>query len=187
MRLEQYLKEETERDTALLLELAIFMEEYDEMNEAVGNIGKKLKGAFDKLGLHVDTGGTGIIQVLMKGGKSIAQMLWYAAKAVKGDTSAKEKVKEIANTEITKAQMMDFLLKLDMLTLHAITGPIHIIDALTGWHIGTHLKKGAKTVADRIKVAVDNLVDVSDEVPVPASKMIGRYVNSLKKLFLGAT
>lgn len=185
MRFKNYI--ENEKDIKSLIELAMFMEEDVSMiNEAEGGIAGKLNSLLGKIGFHASPSDTGIIQVLLKGGKNIAQLLWYAMKATTGDQKAKEKVKEIANTEITKEQVLDFLLKLDMLTLHAVTGPIHMIDALTGWHLGPTLKKAAgaaKSIEQRIKTAISNMIDVADEVPDRAGKILSTYATRLKQLF----
>jgi hypothetical protein len=85
--------------------------------------------------------------------------------AIKGD---KEKVKEISKS-LDKAKVVDFLLKLDMATLHIVTGPIHFIDAVTGWDLMAnikHLSKGAKdilkTFYDAIKTVKDSITHMLD-------------------------
>ena len=74
--------------------------------------------------------------MILKSGKHIGKVIWYAMKAAVGNEEDKQKlIRIIKETKISSSQLIDFLLKLDMLTLHAITGPIHMIDAVTGWHL----------------------------------------------------
>ena len=50
---------------------------------------------------------------------------------------------------LKKEDVLDFLLNLDMATLHIVSGPIHTIDAITGWHLWANVKdkaKGAKNI-----------------------------------------
>ena len=117
--------------------------EAEALDEAAG-------GILQKLGLeaHKTKGLIGYIKSFTTGiGKIVIA-------ALKGD---KEKVKEIAST-VKKEDVIDFLLKLDMATLHLVSGPIHTIDAITGWHLWAAVKSVAAkagSVYDEIKKAID--------------------------------
>lgn len=116
----------------------------------------KLDSLLHKAGLHIHKG-KGLIQYLMSAGKGIGKMV---VAAIKGD---KEGVKKIAQS-IDKGDVLDFLLKLDTATLHLVTGPLHLIDAVTGWHLWAAVKdkaEGAKNIIDKIKQA---LVSVKNNV-----------------------
>lgn len=180
MRLEKYIEDQTEKDAIRLLEFSFLMnEEENILNEGiVDNINKFLK----KLGLHIDATDTGILNVIMKGGKYIAQMIWYSLKALRGDKDAKEKVKEIANTKITKEDFANFILKLDVLTLHILTEPIHMIDAITGWHIGVNDKK-IGDVTHRVKTAIKWLETTLKEIPSKAQELLSKHIEGLKRVF----
>jgi hypothetical protein len=181
MRFDNYLKDE---DLIVkLIEMSVFYEDFNVINEAEGNVIGKINGLLGKLGLHTHASDAGIIQVLAKGGKNIAQLIWYAMKAMTGDKTAKERVKEIANKEITKEQFIDFLLKLDTLTMHFITGPIHMIDALTGWHVGANIKKDTEDVITRVKKAIGHLSVVSKTISTDVGNKIQNYVQALKRIF----
>jgi hypothetical protein len=181
MRFDNYLKED---DLIVkLVELSVFYEDFNVVNEAESGVVGKINSLLSKLGLHTHASDAGIIQVLAKGGKNFAQLIWYAMKAMTGDKDAKEKVKEIANKEITREQFIDFLLKLDVLTMHFITGPIHMIDALTGWHVGTNLKKDSNDMITRIKKAISHLSVVSKNLSNDVKNKIQSYVESLKRIF----
>ncbi|MCK5538500.1 MAG: hypothetical protein KAI79_16860, partial [Bacteroidales bacterium] len=57
-------------------------------------------------------------------------------------------------------ELVDFLYKLDLVTLHLITGPLHFIDGLTGWELipkFKELKSEAQSAINKIKKAIDNL------------------------------
>jgi hypothetical protein len=181
MRFDNYLKDD---DLIVkLIEVSVFYEDFNVINEAEGNVIGKINSLLGKLGLHTHASDAGIIQVLAKGGKNIAQLIWYAMKAMTGDKTAKEKVKELANKEITREQFIDFLLKLDTLTMHFITGPIHMIDALTGWHVGANIKKDSDDMITRVKKAIGHLSTVSKNLANDVKNKVQSYVENLKRIF----
>jgi hypothetical protein len=179
MRFNSYLNEDN--DIYLLIDHMVFTQDFESLDEAEGGLKDKLNVALGTLGLHAHGSGKGIIQTLLKAGKNVAQLFWYAMKAVKGDAEAKKKVKEIANKEITKHDVVDFLLRLDTMSMHLLTGPIHMIDALTGWHIGVDFKEKAENVADRIKKAIENLKAVVSDLSKPIANKIQQYISGLNK------
>lgn len=80
--------------------------------------------------------------------------------AVKGD---KEKVKKIASN-MDRATLLDFILKLDMSTMHLITGPLHMIAGITGWdiiHDVEALSTKSKEAVFQVKKAYDKLKSVA--------------------------
>lgn len=101
---------------------------------------------------------TGILQYLGAASVGIVEIL---VAALKGD---KETIKEVSS-RVTKEKLLDFFLKLDVLTLHLLSSPIHIIDAITGWDLHSNLRntatKGVKAVvqtfADAIKFIKEKL------------------------------
>ena len=105
-------------------------------------------------------------------------------KAVKGDEESKIKMKEIANKEIKKQDVIDFLLRLDTLSMHLLTGPIHMIDALTGWHISPQIDKVVKDVSHRVNRAITHLEKITMEVPKNIVKKIQQYISGLRKTFI---
>jgi len=121
------------------------------------------------VGLHAHGSGQGLIQQLIKTGKGVAQLFMAG---IRGDKGA---VKEIAG-RVSKADVMQFLTNLDMVTLHAITGPIHIIDAVTGWHIGANLKKATSSIVDQIKKAFSEVKTKLSQY-VDKSKMRGLHAS----------
>jgi hypothetical protein len=155
-----------------LLELASFIETKT-LDEAL-NFGKLL----NKLGLKAHKG-TGLIQILGKAGKNMAQMMWYAFQAVKGDEGAKVKLAEILKTKVKKEDVINFLYQLDMATAHLVTGPIHMIDAITGWHIAPNLHKASSTT-EIIKKALKELEDAGKKLVGSVKNKLLSYVSNIK-------
>lgn len=108
-----------------------------------------------KFGLEFEKNSPGVIDYVVKFTKGVGR---FILAAIKGD---KKKMKELLKS-VSKEEVLDFLLKLDMLTLHHITGPIHAIDALTGWELWANIEKVAKkseVVINNIKKILNNLKD----------------------------
>jgi hypothetical protein len=170
----QYTIEEL-RDMTALLELSMFMEaDINRLDEAFGlkDLADTAGKLLSKAGLHLHKG-DGLVQQAMKGGTVLAKFVWYALKSATGDKEAIAKVKELANTEIKKEDVLAFLLNLDMATLHVITGPIHTIDAITGWHLWANVKEAAGASVDKASKAIENLIDVAkNALPEIKNKLI---------------
>ena len=75
----------------------------------------------------------------------------------------KEEVKRIADT-FKKEEVVDFLLKLDMATMHLVTGPIHFVDAVTGWDLMANISAVAKKAEKGINVFKKAIKTVKDSV-----------------------
>ena len=183
-RIDNYLMKGLNEDTLTMLELAMFMDENEYMlSEAIGDWGKKVGSLLKKVGLHVHSGEGGLIQILTKSSVTMGKLFWNLMKAfTTGDSKAKEKVKEIVKTEITKEQVLDFLLRVDTLTLHLITGPIHMLDALTGWHIAANIKKASQPTVKRAMEAIENLKEMAVELKGSIKKIVLDYIHGLKRL-----
>ena len=89
-----------------------------------------IKGA--KLNLKTNKG---LIATLIRAGKDVSLLFWHSLKVLGGNEESRKKVKELARKKVSKEDFMNFLINLDMITFHAISGPIHIIDAITGWDL----------------------------------------------------
>lgn len=109
-----------------------------------------------KVGMKLHKG-DGIIDYL-KGFTKGAGALIIAA--IKGN---KDEVKKIAGT-LEKAKVVDFLLKLDMATMHIVTGPIHAIDAITGWDLMANIQHAAKGAENMLKAFYDGIQKVKDSI-----------------------
>ncbi len=159
---EHYIDEATKLKTEIAT-LLFIVENESRLDEMLLESEEKLEEALSdflgKFGLKIHKG-DGIIDYLMKFSKGAGKLL---VSAIKGD---KEQVKKIASS-LDKGQVIDFLLKLDMATMHLVTGPIHFIDAVTGWDLSANLKKVAKeagNVFDKIKTLFKDLKDTAKKV-----------------------
>jgi len=135
-----------------ILKLAFVVENHDLLTENTEILEEGLGDFLNKFGLKIHKG-DGIIDYIAKFSKGAGKLL---IAAIKGN---KEEVKKIA-TSLDKAQVVDFLLKLDMATMHLVTGPIHMIDAVTGWDLAANLKHAAekgKGILDKIKKIYNEL------------------------------
>jgi hypothetical protein len=96
-----------------------------------------------KFGLKFHKEGPGLVDYVVDFVKGTGKIF---VAALKGD---KEEVKRIASG-ITKERVIDFLLKLDMVTLHILTGPIHAVDAITGWDLWADISKVSKNASNLV-------------------------------------
>ncbi len=123
----------------------------ENLNESVGDILKKF-------GLELEKKSPGVIEYAAKFTKGLGLFVYYA---LKKDT---EKIKELMG-KFKKEDLMDFLMKLDMVTLHMITGPIHFINGITGWDLEAHIQKiknAGENAIDTIKKTITKLkTDIS--------------------------
>lgn len=164
------------KDATRLLELSILID--DKMNEGISD---EIASAAHKAGLHIGKS-KGLFQIARDAGTHIGKAIYYAIKSKGGDESSKAKLKELLSKKVTKEELIDFFLRLDQVTLHAITGPIHAIDAVMGWHIAADLKEKGKTVEKRIVDALAYLDAASKELPKSLSSRLKSHVNKIKKL-----
>lgn len=135
-----------------------------------------------KVGFSSERHGKGLISILKNVGKHISKTIILAIKAyAKKDDKSKEDLRVHINKRVSKQEMLDFILRLDQLTLHAITGPIHMIDALTGWHLAADLHSASKTDVVKVKTAIKTLGDV--KVASEKRSKLRSVISRLKNLF----
>lgn len=155
---------------------AVNSNEIDVLEEGIGDqIGSllskgkiKAKDISSGLGIKASKShGRGLIQYLIAAGTNVTKLMIAAYKAHKqGTPEAKEALKgAIKALKIEKHELIDFLLRLDQATLHLVTGPLHLIDALTGWHIWADIKHHAEETGHKIKVAFNNMINSVTELP----------------------
>lgn len=174
----------TDSNLCNIIELAMFIDDGDLLTEAMNfsDISKKIKTSLKKIGLHAESS-EGLLQIAAKSSIVLSKFMWYAIKAFSGDKKAKENLIELVKTnQITKEQVLDFLLKLDTLTLHFITGPIHMIDALTGWHIGVNIHNSVKSMENKAKDLINLLSDIAKEAVGNLKITLKGYIAKLKAL-----
>jgi hypothetical protein len=110
-----------------------------------------------KFGLKFHKEGPGLIDYIKDFVKGTGKIF---VAALKGD---KDEVKRIAQG-ITKEKVIDFLLKLDTATLHIITGPIHTVDAITGWDLWANVKSQAKKAGNIIHDVWKAIKELKDKI-----------------------
>lgn len=183
--------EETELAKSVnnLIELQYFSDmDFSTLNESIltefkmPDIGSALK----KAGLHVKKG-RGLIQIIASSGIHLAKIFHASIKAAGGNKEAEKELKELLSKKISKEDIIDFLLKLDQATLHVITGPIHTIEAITGWHIWAAVKKVSNVGKDLVQKGIDiinKLEDVVNDLEGSGKKYIIKTIKSIETLFL---
>lgn len=170
-------------DMLNLLEVAMFITEtpYIVEGEKTKNIIKMIKDMIPRLGLSVKPG-RGLIHMLLKASDNIRLLLYHSFMAYyNNDKFHKEKMKDILKN-VKKEDFMEFILKLDMVTLHAISGPIHAISAITGWKINV-LDKRQEEIKSKIKKAINSLETLAISVGADIKNKISKYIDALKNLF----
>jgi hypothetical protein len=110
----------------------------------------------NKIGMKLHKG-NGIIDYIVQFSKGAGKLILAAMK------KDKDEVKKIAQS-LDKAKVMDFLLKLDMATMHIVTGPIHFIDAVTGWDLMVNIQHAAEGAKDKLKNFYDAMKKVKDSI-----------------------
>ncbi len=180
MTFKDYLTEDTreiqEDKIAVLLCLAeneILTESY--MSEAV--ILEGVKDWLSKVGLKVHKG-DGVIDYVRQFSTGAGKLILAA---IRGD---KEEVKRIAMS-LDRAKVVDFILKLDLISLHLITGPIHFIDGLTGLDLTANLKHAAEGAKSMLQQTWDALVQVKNNISRVVKgdnrKVIFNHINNIEK------
>lgn len=133
-----------------------------------------INNLISKAGFHVKKN-KGLIGHLINAGKGVSKL--FIALINKDADSAKQILRNLKKEDI-----LDFLLDLDMATLHIVSGPIHLIDAITGWHLWANVKekvKGASiAVMDAIKKLKQYLSAIVDKTKV---KIYSRFITNLEK------
>lgn len=96
----------------------------------------------------------------------------------------KHQIKAIANN-YTQEEFIDFLQKLDELTLGLVTAPLNAIEAVTGWDIiGTIGKttKNTQKVLGNIKAAILSIKkDATKILDAPKQKVLNTHLSSIEQ------
>lgn len=175
MSFQAYLTESrelTEMESNIVVLAYLLEEDLNTLNEADSEL--LAEGINDKLGkaglkLHKGKGILNYIKDFMSGTGKLFLALF------KGDT---KKAKEILKS-MEKEDILDFLYKLDLGTLHLVTGPLHTIDAWTGWDLSVKMKshmQKAGNIFDEIKHALGTVktkITTAFDKAV-SSKLIGK-------------
>lgn len=173
----QFIKEENS-----LEELCYLISLEDEiLTEAID-----MKPLLKKMGLKAHKE-KGLIDVLISSGKIMSRFFVALLKAATGNEEAKKTVKELSRKEISRSDIMNVLIKVDLITLHAITLPLHVLDAITGWEVVPDLlHSSSESISDnknKVISALNSLLDVAKTTPKKITKKVNSFVNKLKTVF----
>lgn len=161
MGFKQFLMEEAVVEQQLHIETLLFLSENmdkieqlsllneDDQDTVLAQLEEGIHDKLGKAGLKLHKG-KGILDYIKSFVGGVGKLMLYT---VKGET---EKAKELLKS-IRKEDIMDFLYKLDLGTLHLFTGPLHMIDAWTGWDLAVkieHKVKEGHDIAHTVKQAI---------------------------------
>lgn len=143
-----------------ILAMVLFMESMDrlevvsesKLEEDLIVIAEGINDHLNKVGFKIHKS-KGILDYIKNFTTGIGKVMFHI---IKGDT---DKAKELIK-KISKEDVLDFLYKLDLGTLHLFTGPLHMIDAWTGWDLAVNLKSHidkSQGVVDLLKQAIDKV------------------------------
>jgi hypothetical protein len=191
MRLQYFIEDDLEvaQDAMSLLETAIFMDKYNHLDEGIlsklGDFKKALDDKLRKIGLHTAQS-KGLIQYLFTINKNIIKLLYYGIELSDAAPHAREKAREeilkIKNS-VTKEEVLNFLYRLDKVTLGIITTPLKMIDGLTGWHISGDIKHKVEPALEKARKAIEWLEATKEELTGKLKAQLQKYVNALRRVF----
>jgi hypothetical protein len=190
MRFETHLyKEDIHHDAMNLLEFAIFMDDFGKLDEGIFDKIKDIKGKTENMlknmGFHTSQS-KGLIYYLWTINKNIVRLLYHAislSDAAEHQREASQMaIKEIARS-VTKEEVINFLYKLDAVTLGILTTPLKVIDGITGWHIAGEVKTRVEPAIIKAKKAIEWLESAKDELEGKLKIQLQKYVNALRRVF----
>ena len=113
----------------------------------------------------------------------MSKFVWHIFRYhITGNQESKEKIVELSQAKISREQFMDFLFKMDILTLSLFTAPLKMVDALLGWSIHPVVKNKTKDVMERGKLAIKQLMDVAKAVPEKVGKKLEVNIKRIENL-----
>jgi hypothetical protein len=183
MRFNNFLQQE---QTNSLLEFIILMDISKDINESiVSDIKSKLTNVLKSTGLHLKQG-KGLIHHLINAEEHVAKLIYHAFMAYYKHPFEQQPHKEELKKhvkKVNKEDIIDFFLKLDQLTMHLITGPLHMIDALTGTHLWANVADAVKPVKEKARSAIRSLEELKHELEGKLKTQVQKYSNGLRRVF----
>ncbi len=182
MRFEQYIYR---NETQELLEFILLIDSYNLNEGIIQDIKTKLSDILKSSGLHIKQG-KGIIHHLINAEKHISTLMYHALMSYYKHPSEqaphKIKLKELVS-KVNKEDIIDFLLKLDTLTMHMITGPIHMIDAAVGTHLWANVSDSIGPAKEKARVAIKSLESLKNTLEGKLKNQVTKYSNALRRVF----
>jgi len=152
--------------------------------DSVGSMVSRIKGFTQntELGKNFEVE-KGLLSYMKDAGIGGSQILYHAFNAYyHKDEASKEKIKELAQG-VKKEHIIDILMKLDVLTLHLITGPLHVIEAVTGWSIMGAIKSKVEPVEKQAKQAIHSLESLGKSLDDKLRAQVQNYANAIRRAF----
>jgi hypothetical protein len=179
---DEYSGEEIEQ---IVLEYAAILDCDARMLTEAGKIESVKAGlakAVGKLGLKV-SGRKNLIHLIGSLSKNAALAMIHAMRAAAGDEGSKEHLEDLLQKSNLKSEFSDLILRLDILTLHFVTGPIHIIDAIMGWDLASNIREKTLTQNTKVSAALDELSKRANKMSKKASDRIAKGLKIVRKAF----
>jgi hypothetical protein len=168
-------------EQVLQLEVLLYLSENEDMLfESETAIFEGINDRLNKVGLKLHKS-KGILDYIKSFVGSVGKLFLHI---IKGDY---EKSKELVQS-MKKEDVLDFLYKLDLGTLHLFTGPIHMIDAWTGWDLGVNLQhkvEQSKGITDVLKQAIQKVKTSIETIfgnNPSKKKTVMKYVDNIEKM-----
>jgi len=167
-----------------LLEYMIILESGENLlNEGrMDSVKSTLSGIAKRLGIS-GHGNKNLLSVMSSVGKNARSALVYAMQAFAGDEKAKEKLKSLRGSKEVRAELGDLILRLDALTMHFLTGPIHMMDAITGFDLAEKIREAATGETHHIDNAIQTIEKAGSKLQRDKTSKVRKSLNLIKKVF----
>ena len=156
-------------------EIVLSEQKAENLKSLIGSISKKLGFA--------GSGRKNLISLLSSISQNAALSVANAIQAQAGREGAREKLESVLKTSNIKSELIDLVIRADVLTLHMISGPIHIIDAITGFEIADKIREKAEIGSEKIKDAVEFIQRSSKKLPNPKTRRLEKSIRIIRRVF----
>lgn len=173
-----------------LLEESLFESDLNEgakgflnsLRDKIGVIADKL----ERVGIKFKKEDHGLLGVFIKANvnivKAITLIISWKRANLNNNVQAQQEIKkqwDELRKSLNLKSLTDFLLNLDMVTMHLVTGPLHIFKGLTG--IELELFHQSEEVIDKIKKAIDTIKTKIKQLSLPSKveKKVHKSIYSL--------
>lgn len=141
-----------------------------------------LSKAVGKLGLEM-SGRKNLIHLIGSLSKNGAMAMIHAMRASAGVEGSKKSLEVLLQKSNLKSEFTDLILRLDILTLHFVTGPIHIVDAIMGWDLASNIREKTLTQNTKVTAALDDLSQRAAKMSTNAAARVTKGLKIVRKAF----
>ena len=147
-----------------------------------------IKDIISSYGFSAHKGEGGLFQMLKAAGKQMLAVMIASFRAMRGGAKEKAELKQvIKDSKINPKQLIHFLLQLDTATMHLVSGPLHMIDAVTGWHIWADIQHKAKETCNHAMDAYKSLTSLLGTLSGKAEKKLQGFIDKIMSFFKSDT